>query len=105
MVEFCNDCGAIIMGKKGEEVACPNCSKKQKSKSSISLNEKIKKTEEIEVIDTKSKDNVHSIVDDKCEKCGETKIYFWTKQMRSGDEPETQFFKCTSCSHQWRDYS
>jgi len=103
-VEFCDDCGAIIMGKKGENVACPSCGKLKKSKSNITLNQKIEKTQETEVLDS-AKDKVHSIIDDKCEECGETKIYFWTKQMRSGDEPETQFFKCTKCAHQWRDYS
>ena len=105
MVDFCDDCGSIIMGKKGEDSTCPACGKIQKSKTSISLNEKIKKTEDIEVIDKNASEKVNSIVDDKCKKCSETKVYFWTKQMRSGDEPETQFFKCTKCGHQWRDYS
>jgi len=105
MVDFCDECGSIIMGQKGEETACPSCGKLKKTKTESTFNQKIEKKKDLEVIDKGTTDKVHVIVDDKCEKCGETKIYFWTKQMRSGDEPETQFFKCTKCSNQWRDYS
>jgi DNA-directed RNA polymerase subunit M len=31
--------------------------------------------------------------------------YFWTQQTRGADEPETRFFKCTKCSHTWREYA
>ncbi len=40
-----------------------------------------------------------------CDKCGNKVAYYWTQQTRGADEPETRFFKCTKCSHTWREYS
>ena len=41
----------------------------------------------------------------ECQKCGHKKAFFWTKQTRAGDEPETKFYKCEKCARTWRDYS
>lgn len=35
--------------------------------------------------------------------CGSTRAYFFQLQIRSADEPMTTFYKCTGCSHQWRE--
>lgn len=35
--------------------------------------------------------------------CGGDKAYFFQLQIRSADEPMTTFYKCVSCSHQWRE--
>ncbi|KAF2091145.1 hypothetical protein K490DRAFT_62467 [Saccharata proteae CBS 121410] len=37
------------------------------------------------------------------EGCGNDKAYFYQIQIRSADEPMTQFFKCTKCAKQWRE--
>ncbi len=104
-IEFCSECGAIVMGKKGEEVNCPSCGTPQKASNSIKLSEKVVKKEEKEIVSTdKTAAEIHPLMDFECPKCGNGKAYFWTKQTRSGDEPETQFFKCNSCSNQWRNY-
>ncbi len=104
MVEFCEKCGAILIGKKGEEIKCPACGHITKSKSDIKLSEKIEVKEEKEIIPSNIGEDINPIADVECPKCGNKKAYYWTKQTRAGDEPETQFFKCTKCSHQWRDY-
>jgi DNA-directed RNA polymerase subunit M len=39
-----------------------------------------------------------------CPKCEHKGAYWWTKQTRASDEPETQFFRCAKCNHTWRDY-
>lgn len=104
MVEFCKKCDAIIMGSKGDEITCPNCGEPQKAKTEIKLTEKIKKAEEKEVMDTDNQTEIHPITDAECPECKSPKAYYWTKQTRAGDEPETQFFKCVECAHQWRDY-
>jgi DNA-directed RNA polymerase subunit M len=57
-------------------------------------------SKEVEILEKEI--SVHPIVDEECPKCKNPKSYFWSQQMRAGDEPETQFFKCTKCSHQWR---
>lgn len=103
MVEFCEKCGAIIMGKAGEEVSCPACGHSTQAKEEVTLTQKVEKKKELEVFDEEST-QVHPIatLDSGCPKCGCTQVYYWSKQMRAGDEPETQFYKCTSCKHQWR---
>ncbi len=105
MVEFCSNCDAIIIGKKGEDVKCPACGEVQVARDSVILSEKIKKTDDLEVIETDETAKIHPLSSVICPKCGHDRAYFWTKQMRAGDEPETQFFKCEKCSKQWRDYS
>jgi transcription factor S len=104
MVDFCKDCGAIIMGIRGEEVPCPSCGASQKAKTEMKLSEKVAKVEEKEVIDTNKQAEINPITDAECPECKSPKAYYWTKQTRAGDEPETQFFKCVECAHQWRDY-
>ncbi|KNC48923.1 DNA-directed RNA polymerase III subunit RPC10 [Thecamonas trahens ATCC 50062] len=37
-----------------------------------------------------------------CEKCDNNQAYFMTIQIRSADEPMTEFYKCSECGHQWR---
>lgn len=44
-----------------------------------------------------------------CPKCGHSKAYFFTVQIRSADEPATRFYRCASkaenpaseCIHSW----
>jgi len=92
------------MGSKGDEIPCPGCGEAQKAKSEIKLSEKVKKAEEKEIVDTDNATEVNPITDAECPECKNKKAYYWTKQTRAGDEPETQFFKCVKCNHQWRDY-
>ncbi|KAF2680303.1 hypothetical protein K458DRAFT_407331 [Lentithecium fluviatile CBS 122367] len=37
------------------------------------------------------------------EKCRNDEAYWYALQIRSADEPMTNFYKCTKCSKQWRD--
>ncbi len=36
-----------------------------------------------------------------CPECGNTEAYYYMRQNRSADEPETIFYRCTKCNHQW----
>ncbi len=104
MVEFCNECGAILIGKKGENIICPNCGHETKANSEVKLSEKIEINNEKEIVSTDASVEINPTTTVECPKCGHMEAYYWTKQTRAGDEPETQFFKCVDCSHQWRDY-
>lgn len=104
MVEFCDKCGAIIMGKAGESTACPACGHSKEVKEEVKISQKVEEKQEIEVVDTESTEEIHPITPAECPKCKNPEAYYWTKQTRAGDEPETQFFKCVKCKHQWRDY-
>jgi DNA-directed RNA polymerase subunit M/transcription elongation factor TFIIS len=37
----------------------------------------------------------------KCKKCGSNRILQTERQLRSGDEAATQFFKCAGCKNRW----
>lgn len=103
MVDFCWNCDAIIIGKKQDNIICLSCGKENKLKEDINLKQKII-NKEIEIIEDINASNIHPITSMQCPKCNHNKSYFWVKQTRSGDEPETQFFKCVKCSNQWRNY-
>ena len=104
MVEFCDNCGAILIGKKGENVVCPGCGKQTKTSTEAKLTEKINVKSEKEIVQANIGMDINPITEVECPKCKHMEAYYWTKQTRAGDEPETQFFKCVKCSHQWRDY-
>lgn len=40
----------------------------------------------------------------KCPECGNNTASWWLRQLRSADESETRFFKCTKCKFTWREY-
>lgn len=107
-MKFCKKCGAIMMPKKeGSKtvMACTQCSYKDKEAESMEIKETVEHKDKVEVIDQSEEDQVMPLVDQKCEKCGHPKSYFWTVQTRASDEPETKFYKCEKCRHTWRDYS
>jgi transcription factor S len=39
-----------------------------------------------------------------CSRCGNDMAFWWMLQTRSADEPTTQFYRCTKCTHTWRNY-
>jgi DNA-directed RNA polymerase subunit M len=40
----------------------------------------------------------------KCPECGNDTAYWWLRQLRSADESEVRFFRCTKCNFTWREY-
>jgi DNA-directed RNA polymerase subunit M len=41
----------------------------------------------------------------ECPRCRNNIAFWWMLQTRSADEPATQFYRCTKCTHTWRNYS
>ncbi|MFQ5553256.1 MAG: transcription factor S, partial [Thermoplasmata archaeon] len=37
-------------------------------------------------------------------KCGNFEAMWYMRQTRASDEPETRIYRCTRCSHTWREY-
>ncbi len=101
-MQFCPKCGAILI-MKVKNYGCPRCNYSTKEKIKLISSEKTEEKKEIPVIKEKDSE-IYPIVDSDCQKCGNTKAYFWTVQTRASDEAETKFFKCTKCSHIRRDY-
>jgi DNA-directed RNA polymerase subunit M len=40
----------------------------------------------------------------RCSECGNNIAYWWLRQLRSADESEVRFFRCTKCNNTWREY-
>ncbi|MDD3175588.1 MAG: transcription factor S [Candidatus Nanoarchaeia archaeon] len=102
---FCPKCGSLMTVKQVKNKPVMGCSCGYNSKEmeptvkeSVENNEK-----EIEVIE--KEEEIYPLTDEACPECGHLKAFYWTKQTRAGDEPETKFFKCEKCKHTWRDYN
>ena len=103
---FCPKCGAILRPKEKVTKRILYCTcgftKEPKEETGLELKETVQGNKKIEVIEEVE---THPKVRARCEKCQNTIAYFWTQQTSGADEPETRFFKCTKCSHTWREYS
>merc|ERR1719362_764999 len=42
----------------------------------------------------------HPEIDEECPNCGNPKLQFWTRQLRSADEGQSVFYLCKKCG--WR---
>ena len=102
-MEFCPDCGKMLMPKKGK-IKC-RCGY-EKSLSEDDIEEQYtmegETNPEMKVIVT-DRDNVAlPTTTITCYKCGGTKGYWWTVQTRSADEAPTNFIRCAKCGNTWR---
>lgn len=95
VMEFCPKCGAILVQKK-TKYGCPRCNYVSKDKIKVQTKEKIGEKQSVGVVDSKE-GKVDPKVDWNCPKCKNKKAYYRIQQMRSGDEPESQFYECTKC--------
>ena len=99
---FCPKCGAMLVpDPETKKIKC-SCGYKETKTKNIVVREKINGKEKLEIIDK----SVEVLPKTKmeCPKCGNAMAYYWLAQTRSSDEPETQFFRCVKCDHQWRVY-
>lgn len=97
---FCPDCKKLMMPKKanGKTVmACPVCGKNAGGKIALGGGKK----QDVEVVEELE---TNPLTEQECPKCHHGMAYWWSKQTRAGDEPETRFFKCQKCGHTWREY-
>jgi DNA-directed RNA polymerase subunit M len=103
---FCPKCGSILRPKEKGSKKILYCScgftKNLDEEKSAEIKESVGTGKKIAVIENVE---THPKIKATCEKCGNTIAYYWTQQTRGADEPETRFFKCTKCSHTWREYA
>jgi DNA-directed RNA polymerase I subunit RPA12 len=45
--------------------------------------------------------NERTIIDEKCPKCGNGQMYYYTMQTRSADEGSTIFYECVKCHYKF----
>ena len=100
---FCPKCGSILKPKmiRDKKVMSCSCGYTDNKLGAVTLTETKKDEIRMDVVETEA--SVNPIVNEDCPKCKNNKAYTWFQQMRAGDEPETHFFKCTKCSHTWRE--
>lgn len=99
-MKFCPKCGSILIPK--DKYLCCSCGYKENA-SETKLTEKIKQDNRKIGIAEEGKNDVRSVIEETCPKCGYRLCYTWEIQMRSADEPATRFFECQKCHHKWRD--
>ena len=109
-MQMCETCGSLMRPEKtnGSVVfVCGNGCRIEKADNCApeKLSQKIEHDplDNVQVIESKSVNL--PIMEYPCPKCKNNKVFWWTRQTRSSDEPETRFYKCTDCSHIWREYS
>jgi DNA-directed RNA polymerase subunit M len=85
---------------------CSKCGAEEQMEGEIVISRNNKEQDKIVVIGKKER-NLKTLPQTKvkCPKCDNATAYWWMVQTRSIDESATQFFRCTKCSHTWRDYS
>jgi len=94
-------------------VLCPKCGftadKEQyqplSTKKSITTSSENTSGSSLKIMDTDSGPTALPTTSIECPKCGNNTAFWWMLQTRSADEATTQFYRCTVCSHTWRNYS
>ncbi len=103
-MQFCPKCKALLIPKmvgKKRVIAC-SCGYVDKKGDVEPIVEKMAAAREIKVVSEAPETLPKTKA--RCPECGHDEAYYWLKQTRAGDEPETRFFKCAKCTHTWREY-
>ncbi|HWG90071.1 MAG TPA: transcription factor S [Candidatus Thermoplasmatota archaeon] len=103
---FCPNDKALMRPVNGV-LTCPKCGATPTAKSTAPVLRSeakvdIKKGLVVDV--EKDKLSLLPTADYNCEKCGNTKAYYYMRQTRSADEATTRFLECTKCGYKWREY-
>ncbi|MBU3968155.1 MAG: transcription factor S [Euryarchaeota archaeon] len=100
-MEFCPKCKSMMM-PANNVYKCRKCGFEKDIKESV-----VSKTErkEREVTVLEQREMGLPTIRAKCEDCGNDTAYWWMRQLRSADESEVRFFRCTKCGKTWRSYN
>jgi len=116
-MEFCPNCGMRLILKQdsNEEEPAPKmvCSKcgytknmvSEESKRAHTVNKTKHGVQETITVVSEELSKIRTMPSTKimCPKCSNNEAYWWMVQTRGADESPTQFFRCTNCSHTWRE--
>lgn len=100
---FCPNCRSLLFPKNGILV-CSKCGYQKDARDEKSTVVTRKREREVTVIENEEVGTLPTADDLECPKCGNRKAYWVLRQTRAADEPETRIFRCTKCSHSWREY-
>lgn len=105
IVKFCPKCEKRMKPRIEEDIlSCPKCGliAQREEKSEVNLIRDPPGSLKIMEVE-KGLDALPTTTID-CSKCGNDMAFWWMLQTRSADEPTTQFYRCTKCTHTWRNY-
>ena len=101
-MEFCPECGAMMLPNKGV-LKCNSCGYTESYE-----NKEFKVEPEIkskQTVTNLGEDvDVGPVTNETCPECGNEKATYKLLQTRSADEAPTRIFTCTKCKHTWRAY-
>ena len=101
---FCPECKSLMVSFEGK-LKCKKCGY-TRDISDITKLQKTKERTDKEIIIVDDDTNLITMptVTVKCPECGNNTAEWWMRQLRSADESETRFFRCTKCKFTWREY-
>jgi len=102
-MKFCPKCGSMLL-PSGDELKCRRCGHTEKREDTTFISKESMQEKEMPVIEEKERAGLPTIKA-RCPECGNNKAYWWLRQLRSADEGEVRFFRCTKCDKTWREYS
>lgn len=97
---FCQNCGTLLQMKEGAW-CCPRCGSAQ---SDLRAEKIIASSRSREMAVLGEAGATRPKTRAECSKCGHNEAYWVIRQTRAADEPETRIYRCTKCSHTWREY-
>jgi len=101
---FCPKCGAMMTPKqdKGKRILACSCGYTDRKVESTAVKEVAPSKRQAGAVVTDDNPAL-PLTDETCPTCGHDRAFWWTKQTRASDEPETKFLKCEKCKHTWRE--
>lgn len=104
-MKFCPDCGSFCTPSYNiKQAVCIKCGLKVELDTPLSLTNNKMTDEKIVVVNREMKNITGLPVErKKCPKCGNLKATVSMAAARSEEDYETEKFRCTECSHTWRD--
>lgn len=107
-MKFCEKCGSVLVTKEEKKrtvLVCRRCGKVTKRYKPLEIEERMEsKPLEDNVVVIERSEEALPKTKTKCPNCGNNEAVWWMRQMRSGDEAPTVFYRCTKCRHSWREY-
>ncbi len=101
-MEFCPECGAMLLPKEGKLECSCGYTKNLSDKNEYEVSKKIETEENVKVLG--EVEDMRSTIKETCPECGHDEAYYELKQTRSADEAPTRIFTCAKCKHTWRAY-
>ena len=103
-MDFCPDCGAMLLPKDGKlQCKCGYVKEtSQEDKEKYNVKEKVETEDNVKMLGEDI--NILPTVNEHCPKCGHDKAGYKLLQTRSADEAPTRIFTCLKCKHTWRAY-